>query len=78
MVKLTRIIGLIKFLKRKINRSTYVDVFLRTFSFDPIVKVICTKPKGEKILTLHLSRRDSNGEYHERILIFKLVKYGNF
>lgn len=60
----------------KTNRSTCDDVFLRRVSLIPIMKVRCTKLKGEKIHTLHLTKKGDRGEYPKRIWISKLVKYG--
>lgn len=54
----------------------YVDVLHIRFSLDPFVNVRCCKPKWEIILTLQLIRRDSKGEYAEKIHVFDLVKYG--
>lgn len=60
----------------KIDHSKYVDFLLRRFSLDPIVKVRCPKPKEQKIRTMHLTRRDSKGEYPKKIRVSNLVKYG--
>lgn len=60
----------------KINRSKYDDVLQIIFCPNDIVKFRCTKPKSEKILTVHLTIIDSKGEYPEKIHVSNLVKYG--
>ncbi|KAL4591131.1 hypothetical protein LXL04_004081 [Taraxacum kok-saghyz] len=43
----------------KIDRSNYADVHTRRCNPDPIIKVRCTKPKTDNILTLHRTRKGS-------------------
>ncbi|CAH1431860.1 unnamed protein product [Lactuca virosa] len=62
--------------KSKINVSKYVGVFARRFFKDSIVKVRCTKPKSQNILTVHLTRKDDKCEYLKKVLCPDLVKYG--
>lgn len=47
----------------KINLSKYIDVYKRRLSKYPIVKVRCTKPRSQTVLTMNLSRKDDIGEY---------------
>lgn len=59
-----------------IDRSKCDDVLHRIFSLNPIVKVRCSKPKGERIIIVHLIRRDSKGEYSKKIHVSNLIRYG--
>lgn len=68
--------GKLKKLSPRLTHSKYDDVLSRRNSHDLIVKVRCNKPKGRKILTMHPARRDSKGEYPNKILVFDLVKFG--
>lgn len=66
----------VKDILNRIKHSKYVDVHHRIFSLDPIMNVKCSKPKGERIFTMHLIRRDYIGEYPKKIHVLDLVKYG--
>ena len=60
----------------KIDRARFANVQNRRISPDQIIKVRATKPKENKILTLHISRQGIKGHYTEVIFGRELVKYG--
>lgn len=60
----------------KINKSKYVDVRNRILSLEPIRNVICTKPKGERILIMNLMWKVTKGEHDKKIHVSDIVKYG--
>lgn len=41
----------------KLERTRFRNVLTKRKHFGPIIKVRCTKPKDEKVLTVHLTRR---------------------
>ena len=45
----------------KMDLKRYADVHERRINPDPIIRVRCTKPKKDKILTMHITR---NGPSH--------------
>ena len=61
----------------KIDRARFANFETRRVSPDPIIGVKATKPSGNKILTLHITRQGGvRGKYTETLFASELVKYG--
>lgn len=64
----------------KIERIRFGDVLIRRRDLDLIIKVRYTKPKNEKMLTVHLTRHGDKdlygGPYTKVIFSQDLMKFG--
>ncbi|CAH1415302.1 unnamed protein product [Lactuca virosa] len=64
----------------KLEQSRFGDMLTRRSDPDPIIKVKCTKPKTERMLTLYITRRvekgKAAGQYTEVLSSQDLVKLG--
>ncbi|CAI9279662.1 unnamed protein product [Lactuca saligna] len=59
----------------KIDKKKFGEVIGRRSVLDPIINVMCTKPKDES-LKIHLVRMKTKYEYIEVVFSRELVKYG--
>ena len=60
----------------KMDEKRFADVQKKRFNPDPIIRVRCTKPKRDKMLTLHITRNGPIQKYTEVIFASELPKYG--
>ena len=58
------------------DENRFANVQQKHFNPDPIIRVRCTKPKKDKMLTLHITRNGPVQKYTEVIFASELPKYG--
>ena len=60
----------------RMDEKRFAGVHKRRFNPDPIIRVRCTRPKKDKILTLPITQNGHLQKYTEVIFASELPKYG--